>query len=459
MLDLLFDEQRAFVLDESDRVAGLCPRRSGKSFSCSVRLLKTALEQDYCTVVYITLTLQQATQNIWGTLKFFNAKYGLEIKFNESKREAQLPNGSLIRLIGAADRGAGEKLRGGAYSLVVFDECKSFRPAILLELIEEVIQPALYDYSGSLVMVGTPGSVLAGPFYEATTGIDPVWSFHRWSVADNTAMPQIWEGMVRDHIARGQSDDDPRWRREMLGEWVPSIELQVFASSDDVFIEETELPEGHDWTSVLGLYLGIDGNFASCVLSYSTTNPILYVLWDIHEYGLSLTESAKLVKQAIKRFKPSRVQAGTTELTKSLVDRINLQYELTIEVSDRASFYDHLELCNTDFRDGLIKINKNCGLGEELRLLQWETKERKSVNKDTPWQISEAFLVAWAESRHRFQEQPQLELSASEKVRAWEQEWIRKEELKRDGPNQSLYGPCLTDETDSFENILEDYYI
>ena len=386
-------------------------------------------------MVYITLTLQQATQNIWHLLKRFNGKYGLECKFNETKREVYLPNESIIRLVGAADRGAGEKLRGGQYALCILDECKSFRPAILEELIDEVLTPALYDYigpdgstGGTLVVIGTPGNILAGPFYEATTGIDKTWTFHKWGVIDNVAMPHIWQAMLRDHEARGVSDDDPRWLREYKGNWVPSEELAVFNYRPGLDDDEPDVSP--DWTHLLGVFLGVDGTFAATVLAYSDNYPTLFVVWDIREQNLSLTESARLVKQAAKRFNPAITIVHTNDFSKSLINRLNLHYELDLEVAtgDDLSL---VELVNTDFRDGIIKIYPNAYISEEMKILQWDDETKQRWNTDTPSACCLAFIHAWQEAQHRFYTDPRTEPTVREKQLTAETESLNRMAQRR----------------------------
>lgn len=455
LVEGLFEEQRGFVLDDSPRVAALCPRRAGKSYSCCVRLLKTALETEFSTAVYITLTLQQATQNIWNLLKQFNQQYGLELKFNETKKEVMCPNGSTIRLVGAADRGAGEKLRGGAYALVVIDEAKSFRPAVLEELILDVLEPALYDYvspegvpGGTLAMIGTPGSVLCGPFYNATRADherDESWSYHFWTTEDNVAKPWIWQGMLQNQFPNGIEDATPKQRREYLGEWVPSTELAVFGYDEEV--DGEELPDGHSWTHLLGVFLGLDGEVALVVTAYSDTHPELHPVWSHAETGLSLTESAKLIKATTKTYEPELTKVHTTEFNRALTSRLNMQYNLDLSPSDtEQDIYSLVELVNTDFRDGVIKMPKKSPLAEEMRLLQWDTEEKRRWNPDLSSGCCLAFLHTWNEAQHRFHTPKAEPLTQKQLFIEREQQSLERMANRRNGTQ--LYGEDVLDVLD-----------
>ena len=120
----------------------------------------------------------------------------------------------MLSFLGAETTSEIEKLRGGAYHGVIVDECKSFNPIVLSELVEDVIRPALADHNGKLILIGTPGRDLRGIFYEATqqpsplnvagrptnsrygSGIEAEWSSHHWDARDNVAMPNIWKDFL-----------------------------------------------------------------------------------------------------------------------------------------------------------------------------------------------------------------------------------------------------------------------
>lgn len=408
LLATLSPQQLAYVLDECNFVVALAPRRAGKSHANAVSLLYTMLESPESRVRFVTLTLEQATDSIWSLVKNLNAKFELEGKFNETLRSYELPNGSVLRLVGASDRGSGERFRGGAPAKVIIDECKSFRPAVLQELAFDVVQPMLFDYispagkaGGKLVLSGTPGSVLAGLFYEASTGIDKRWSKHFWRVCDNLAMPHIWEGMLADHKAKGESDDTPRWRREFLGEWVPSEQLSVFKVAQSVLPKVDE--HDKDRTAVLGVRLELDGTLGMVVLSFHEFSPKLKVLWDSREGGLSFTQVAAKIKAAQSKFDTALTIVDADEFGKNIVARLAAQYDLdVVGPSDSYGRRGLIELINTDFRDGSVELSEASRLAEEMKLLQWENSDKIEWCSDTPSACCSAFLRAWAECQHRF---------------------------------------------------------
>ena len=166
-------KQRDLIDDDARFIGVLCPRRSGKTFGVLSKVLHLLEKFPGKRALIVSLTLKSTVENYWsgapGGLFYQNAKYELNLKFN-----ASVHTGSRQRipwsLAGAETKADIEHLRGAAAEadIVVVDECKSFAPAHLNDLIENVIEPGLMTRSGVLILAGTPGSIPLGPFYAAT---------------------------------------------------------------------------------------------------------------------------------------------------------------------------------------------------------------------------------------------------------------------------------------------------
>ncbi len=217
-------KQLAFVLAVAEFISGLCPRRAGKTVAAVAKICVWAERRPNARMVYIALTRGHAIDIAWTELKQFNTRFGLGIKFN-SKFEATWPNGSTLGMLGGDRADQLDKLRGMPWDLVVIDEGKSYGPAKLRELIEEVIDPGLGDYGGSIAMIGTPGRVRSGPFFEATTTAKN-WDKHHWSLKDNTAMPHLWKRALAKRKELGKNN--PKFVREYLGKWAVDEAAYVF---------------------------------------------------------------------------------------------------------------------------------------------------------------------------------------------------------------------------------------
>jgi len=215
----LFGEQRRFVTSPSKFKAALCTRRAGKTYGLVLYMLKVASTYSYAQVPYITLTRAQAKRNIWLLLEQLNKEWKLGGKLNRNELTVTLPNGSIIFLCGANDETEIQRLRGGKYPLVVIDEGQNFRPFIR-SLIRSILEPALSDYDGTLVLAGTPGVACSGFFYDVTTKPELNYDVFTWSSVDNPYHPHTPEKLATIRKRNNWLPDNPTFVREYLGQWV-----------------------------------------------------------------------------------------------------------------------------------------------------------------------------------------------------------------------------------------------
>jgi hypothetical protein len=458
----LFEQQRAVIEDPSERKAVLCPRRSGKSWVAMSYAFDVACRTANARVVICLLVLKQAKGVYWAAMRQFAARFGVEATPNLHDMTFTLRNGSTIMLIGAEAASEIEKLRGQAFDLVVIDECKSFNPAILAELVKDVVEPTLDDRSGTLMMIGTPGNVLSGPFYWATapyfevefvddeTGTkskrpysrtfaapeqywadhpldDLFWSKHTWTRRDNVFLPKLWAQALRKKRANGWADDHPTWRREYLGEWVPAPGSYVYRYGEVTTspggiakvcwspsgVGKHGLPAGHDWRFIMGMDLGFEDDFAIVVAAYSMTDGSLYHVYDWKKNHQDFFEVAKQIADVVLQFGPFDAMVADTGGSggKTIIETLNKHYGFHIEAAEKREKYDYIEIMNGEFLSGRVKIIGGSQLDLELRTLQWliEEDEDKRLlahtnklreNPSQPNHLCDAWLYTWRYSHH-----------------------------------------------------------
>jgi len=451
----LFPQQLALRKDPCRTKAALCPRRAGKS-RCSVAyMLDVALRKPEAQVLYITLTRGKAKEIIWTELKKLNRSYELVDPtrgFNETELMMKLENYSTIRLAGCETVSDVEKFRGGQYDLVIIDECASMSAELFMSLVDDAISPALSDREGTLLIIGTPGRVLAGPFYAATSGKSFVvgehperpghkfavsrpykersldkwddvtysWSFHSWMTKDNVAKPKIWEDQQLIKLRNGWGDDHPQWRREYLGQWVAddtgfvyrySPERNDWTPNPDAE-NQWGLPDGHEWRFVLGMDLGYDDDFAIEVAAWSETCPDFYHMpGGFSMPGLDVQEIAKKVIEYQERYGEFDVMVGDRGgLGKLILATLANQYGLDIEAAEKTEKRDHIELLNTDLLHGRCHIAADSILGSQMSILQWDEKNPKIEERDTPNHAADAFLYVWRYCYHHFSRKRHIEI-------------------------------------------------
>lgn len=462
--------QRDLIDDDARYIGAVCPRRSGKTFAVTSKVLHFAEKNANTRILIISLTLKSTVENYWsgspGGLWAQNAKYDLGIKFNTSSHTWVHENGSRGLLAGAETKADIEHLRGAAAEadIVVIDECKSFAPAHLQDLIENVVEPGLMTRDGQLIMIGTPGSIPMGPFYNATCLLARIgeaenarptciawqdreapgpayarlseedwvgiYSMHHWTIADNLAAPGQWRRANQIKRQRGWGDDHPTWRREYLGEWVGDAAdlvyayMQAKAAGADVnWIPRAEFgitglnPEEGPWHLLLGLDLGFVDDSAMVLVAYSETLRELRHVLDYKRPGLDSQAFTEVVLSIIDQYgQPEMIVADYAGGgAKMLLETINQRYGLAIQPAEKRSKTDHIDLLNGDFLTGRIKIIPGSDIETELQGLQWDLSNDAKIilartnrlreDPSCPNHLCDALLYIWRFAYH-FYSQP-----------------------------------------------------
>lgn len=468
-----------FVLDDEAYVSGLCPRRSGKSFAAASKAVYTGEMKPGSRILIISLTLKSTKENYWSGapsgLFRMNNLFDLGLKFHHTDLVWWHQNGSRGRLAGAETRADIEYLRGAAAEadIAIIDECKSFAPAMLRQLIQEVLEPGMMTRNGQIVMIGTPGLIPQGDFYEATyegartdatlrypegkptcclykqappevpvnedypededAPQRELWSLHTWTVEDNTAAPEQWKRALRIKNRRGWDDVHPTWRREFLGKWVLDIEGLVYAfaglrSKGHVTWvprpsagNPTGLPqEDGPWHLILGIDFGYEDDFALVLCGYSEQLQELRHVYDFKTPHLIVEDMVAAIVDVIDQFgMPEAMVGDAGGLGKVLVETLNQTYALPVIKAEKNEKFDHIELLNSDFHMGRIKIIDPSDLSDELCALQWDLSKltKKELvrqnklreDKDCPNHLCDALLYLWRYSYHYWSQRRDLE--------------------------------------------------
>lgn len=445
----------------------------------------------------ITLTLRSAKRLYWDPLREMNSRYGLNLEFRLSENAVYFPNGSKVFLNGAENMKDIEKLRGGSYKLVLIDECKSFDIYVFRELVDDILRAATNDCNGTICVIGTPGSILEGPFYEATcpglkdedgdlitrTFSDPEpfweanpdklhrWSRHSWSVQENVHCPQIWQDFLEDKKRKKWSDDNPTWQREALGRWVSMGETSVYALNSLVAndggpskcravwqkgrgdkFNENGLSKDREWRYLLGMDLGFNDDLAIVVVAYCPTINCLYQVYEFKAQHMIVPQIASLIKRIQKQFDIEAMVADTGNLAKMVIETLNTQYGFFFEPAEKSEKFDYIELFNSDMYDGKLKILHNSELYREMMHLQWDLKgfnnkrdaTRRGKLKEDPKQdnhLCDAILYTWRFSLHHFsrEAEPELEVDTTEYWASWDEQQYQEACDKREKQEELIF--------------------
>ncbi len=393
-----FDKQRAFSDDPCKLKAALCTRRAGKTDNCAKDLYESAGEAPGTEQLFITLTRERAKDLLWDELKRQNEDLSIGAKFNEVELKARLPNGSSIKLAGADKPKEIEKRRGSKYRRVRVDESQAFGE-YLKKLVEDVLEPATMDYDGDIALLGTPGPVCSGYFYEVTSGKAPGWTVHKWSVLDNPFVPNAREWLAKKMVDRGWNEDHPTYRREWLGEWVPDSGA-LFYRWDDARNTYDILP-AHRWNYVLGWDLGFDDPHALVVLAYSEDDPCVYEVESWRQSGVTLDVVAAKVKQLQDRYGSfAWMVADTGGLGKALVEEMAQRHNLHFEAAQKRDKHAMVELLNADLISGRFKARPDSHLAREMAVLPKDPDDPKAEDPRFSNHCTDAGLYAFRRALH-----------------------------------------------------------
>jgi hypothetical protein len=404
----LFDKQLALIDDPSTQKAAKCGRRAGKSHAAAAYLCEVALKTPEALCVYIGLSRKTARRILWPVLNKFNREYKMGASTNNLELEMTFPNGSQIWLTGATNSEDIEKLRGNAYHLVIIDECASFG-SFFTTLIEDILDPALADYDGTLCLIGSPGAACTGLFFEVTGQPQPPsdWTVHEWTVLDNPKFPR-WSGkadwarrasdwLEAKRVSKGWHVKYPTYLREWLGKWVRDEGSLVY-KYNPLFNLYTELPKG-SWVDILGVDLGHDDPTAFALVAYAPDNETTYLLEDFSASELSIDVVAKKIKEYRSKHNIRRIVMDTQGLGKMIAAEIRRRYSLPVEPAEKSAKLDFIELFNSDLLQGKFKAKADSIWVEEATLLQWD-EDRKKEDPRFRNHVTDAALYAWRECLH-----------------------------------------------------------
>lgn len=420
LAEYLFDKQLAFVLDPAPFKIAVTTRRSGKSTACVADLINECEQTPNVVCLYITLSRKNAKRLIWQEIKRLNRAYNLKMDLNESDLTATGQNGSILYVCGASDRSEIENFRGLALKKVYIDEGQSF-PDYIRDLIDDVLSPALMDYSGSLCVIGTPGPIPSGFFFDIST--NPNWSHHFWSLFDNPHLA-IKSGKThkdlldRELKRRGVGPDDPSIQREWFGKWVTDKDSLVYKYNADKnnFDRLPETPaqapstgqqrilhKGSPitWNYILGIDLGYDDADALAVLAWSESTPIVYLVHESTHRHQGISELVEQISKLRAQYDFTKIVIDTAGLGKKITEELSKRYKIAALPAEKARKLEHIELMNDALRTGTLKAKANGQFASDAMRVEWDNDksrpDKKVISSRFHSDICEAVLYAWRE--------------------------------------------------------------
>lgn len=380
--DYLFKEQLDFVKDPARFATAVCSVRAGKTVSCAADLIDTCLKLPGTTGLYITLSRASAKKIIWADLRRIIRLFKIDAEFNETELSVKFFNSSIIYCSGASDETEIEKFRGlSNVALCYIDECQAFR-SHLKELVEDIIIKRLYDTNGRCRLIGTPGPIPSGYFFDMAHSSK--WSHHAWTLHRNPWIEKksgltVDQLIQQDCSMRGVTIDHPSIQRESFGRWVldkNSLILEYSSERNDYDV----LPPGK-YHFILGVDLGWhDSDSLSC-LAWSESSPITYLVEEVVTPNQKIDPLVEAIHKINNHTPVSKMLMDTGGLGKKIAESIRARFGFPLEAADKARKMECYRILNNAMARGHFKAKKTSRFAQDCSLLE------KDQVKSTPDKI------------------------------------------------------------------------
>ena len=377
--EFLFTEQLAFVTDPARYATAVCSVRAGKTTACAADLIHTALSMPGTIGLYITLARSSAKRIIWPELHKINRDYKLGCIPNEQDLSLKFPNGSIIYCSGASNEAEIEKFRGlSNVALVYVDESQAFRTHIK-ELVEEIIVKRLYDTNGRCRLIGTPGPIPSGYFYDCAHSSQ--WSHHAWTLHSNIWIAKksgksVTELIQQDMDRKGVGLDDPSIQRECFGRWVLDANSLLLSYNADVN-DYSDLPIDK-YEYILGIDLGFRDSDALCLLAYSPSSPVTWLVEEIVTPNQLTDDLAIQIRKLESKYGNMTMVADAGGLGKKVVQDLMARYNFFIQPANKLGKMADYKFLNNALRTGMFKAKKETRFAQDCNILE------RDLDKSTP---------------------------------------------------------------------------
>lgn len=398
-------KQFAAISDTSLYATMLTTRRAGKTVGCGADLINTALVNPGSTCIYITKTRVNAKVIFWPILKMINQKFNLGGEPDETMLSMKFPRDSIIYCSGVKDKSEIEKFRGMAIKKVYIDEAQKIR-SYIGELIDDVLAPACIDYNGQIRVMGTPGPIPAGYFFDVCHS--DFWAHHSFSIFDN---PHIKDPKTRLEIElkrRGITIDHPSIQREWFGKW--ALDSDALLLHYDSYRNHYDVLPKVNFNYILGVDLGFEDADALAVIGWSSQLPVAFLVFEKIVVHQGITELIAQIQALRSKYDISKIVMDTGGLGKKIAEELIKRHQIPILPADKKRKMEFLSLMDDALRTGTFKAPKSSRFAQECVLLERDDDksdaERIVLTDSSHSDIVDAVLYAWKEA-YAYTHQPE----------------------------------------------------
>jgi len=435
VLESCLPYQLEFIMDPHKRKAVCGTRRAAKSFMLALYLINQAITVPKSKCIYMGLTNESCKQIMWSDIvEVIFDKYKIKAECN-SKYEIEFDNGSVIFLRGLdATPHQMSRLRGNKFDIAVIDEIQDFTQDIEA-LIDGVLKMSLAQTGATLCLGGTPGNHLGKHYWWQVNKPDTKltqWKLFHFKWQDNTSIEPknglrvcdaIRIEIEKDIEINPQIINTPKYRQEVLGEWVVDTDARVYKSSQHNYIKTLPPNFANNAIYNLQMDLGFEDGTPFVITAYNRRlNNKLYVLESKKLKGLTISQINDEINKLKLRFKFQHMFIDAGAQGKTIVETLKREYNQPLEAAEKLGKEGHIALLNSDLILGNIQIieSENQDLIHEMETLIWDRKQLEEgnykENQSMENDLCDALLYGHHASRHYWFRAPEPEIPVDEKV-------------------------------------------
>jgi hypothetical protein len=308
-----------------DRVVGVFCRQSGKSETVSKIAIILAMQQKQGDVLIFAPTdrqaglladkIKRAVRNMMKLPHFYLV--------NMNMREFSFSNGRKIICDAVGDKGA--TIRGYTAGDLILEEASLIKDSI----IQEVILPMGATTNPTIIKIGTPSG--KNHFFESSK--DPRYKVHTYSYKVGLEGGILKESYINDMIQVYGSVTNPRFRTEMMAEFIEDDDSYFPYSLIDSCVDNSLTWGNKMKQEGQGYFLGADiartGQDSTCLITVSLNDEKKAEVFEIVEIqGKDLTVPMNRIKELHDKYNYRRMFLDQTGLGAGVVDVLAKNYNL-----------------------------------------------------------------------------------------------------------------------------------
>jgi len=397
---LPFPKQDAVIDDPNRFIAVQCSRRAGKTNALAKKFKKAMDAHPKGQAIYLALTLESARDIMWPVLNEFNDREGWGWEFKESTLTAVHPNGSTLRILGADMKNFIKRLKGRKFIGVGIDEAQDFGPH-LQSLIDDVLTPALIDYSDSwLALTGTPGPVPTGYYFEVTQNKRYGYSLHDWTLLDNPYIHDP-EGFIADLCKKREwEQNNPTLLREYRNKWILDVQ-SLWVRYNEAKNHYDSLPVDN-YHYIMGIDVGYRDADALCIIAWGDKSPKCYLVEEVITAKQDLTALVEQINVLRAKYKIDKIIMDEGALGKKMAEEMRRRHHIPVHPADKQRKQETVEFLNDALSTGRLMADKDSRFARDSYLVQidWDksTANKIVIKKQPHSDIIDSVLYAFKES-------------------------------------------------------------